>query len=79
LASRWFNARRAMAVHLLGDLRHPEAYAMLMALAERRGDKWRPVAIRALGLLGDERAVAALRSFDGDVEEDVKYALDLLT
>ncbi len=78
LASRWFPSRRAMALHLLGELRHPEAFGVLLDIAEQPHDPWRAVAIRALGHLGDRRAVPRLRAFSG-VEEDVEYALDLLT
>jgi len=79
LTARFFTSRRAMALHLFGELRHPEAFVVLMSIAEREGDPYRPVAIRALGHLGDQRAVEKLRLFSkSEVEEDVRYALDLL-
>lgn len=85
LTSRWFRSRRAMALHLLGELRHPEAFVILMGLAESMGEPARPVAIRALGHLGDKRAIVKLKAIsernpnDKDLHEDLAYALDLLT
>jgi hypothetical protein len=84
LTSRWFASRRAMALHLLGELRHPEAFGILMGLADSHGEPARPVAIRALGHLGDKRALSKLQAMaedktSEDVSEDLRYALDLLT
>jgi HEAT repeat protein len=84
LVSRWFQSRRAMALHLLGELRHPEAFAILMGLADSH-EPARAVAIRALGHLGDKRAIGPLEAIseknphDKDLHEDLRYALDLLT
>jgi HEAT repeat protein len=84
LVSRWFPSRRAMALHLLGELRHPEAFAILMGLADS-DQPARAVAIRALGHLGDKRAIRKLRAIsarhpnDKDLHEDLRYALDLLS
>ena len=85
LTTRWFLSRRAMALHLLGELRHPEAFTVLSGLAGSVGDPARPVAIRALGHLGDKRAVKQLQEIfaaqpeGADLHEDLRYALDLLT
>jgi HEAT repeat protein len=82
LVSRWFGARRAMALHLLGELRHPDAFSVLTAILENTQEPARAVAIRALGHLGDARAVAILKALapnaGEDLTEDLRYALDLL-
>lgn len=72
--------RRALALHLLGDLRHPIAYSTLTAIADSPNDPARGAAIRALGHLGDRRAADRLRviSVPQEMQEDVVYALSLL-
>ena len=80
LASRRQNDRRAMALHLLGDLRHPLAYSMLTAIAEARLTT-PPAAPRFAGsaTLGDKRAVAIIRAIpDPALAEDISYAFELL-
>ena len=82
LASRYFPMRRAMALHLLGDLRHPQAFELLTRIADTPDDLGRGVAIRALGHLGDKRALGPLQAIalaaSADLKEDLSYAFDLL-
>ncbi len=72
--------RRALAIHLLGDLRMPQAFERLSAIAHDEKDKARGAAVRALGHLFDPRARALIAPFAADetVAEDVTYALELL-
>lgn len=72
--------RRALALHLLGDLRHPLAYSTLTAIADTADDPARGTAIRALGHLNDKRSADHLRSLGvpEDMRDDVDYALALL-
>jgi HEAT repeat protein len=80
LTSRRSATHRAMALHLLGDLRHPLAFATLSAIAEAPSDPARGAAVRALGHLGDPRAAEKLRALQAasEIQEDVSYALALL-
>jgi len=81
LKSRKF-AERAAAVHFIGECKHPGALALLSAIA---GDPKHPLcdtAVRALGLLGDRRAVPILKglraSAGADLAEDIDAALKSL-
>lgn len=83
LTSKWFAHKRALALHLLGDVRHPKAYSVLSELVNSTDPAERSVAIRALGHLADPQARALLaplaaRTNDEVLAADVSYALSLL-
>lgn len=84
LSSNWQFAKRALAIHLLGDVRHPRAFEQLSVLAQSGDRKERSVAIRALGHLADHRGkdvITAMRgasAHDPELQEDMRYALELL-
>lgn len=80
LVARRPGDRRALALHLLGDLRHPLAYSTLTAIADAPEDPARGTAIRSLGHLGDPRSIDKIRALQSqaEVQEDALYALALL-
>jgi HEAT repeat protein len=58
-AGRW-RVDRALAIELLGDSLCPQAFEVLLRIANDEHDELRGTAVRGLGRLGDVRAVAPL-------------------
>ena len=69
-------AERAAAIYFLGESKHPCALEILLELVQDREEAMRDVAVRALGILGDHRAIATLSEAREDSQQELTEDID---
>jgi HEAT repeat protein len=73
----WRKAEKAAAIHFIGESAHPRAFEILAAIFGDERHPMRDVAIRALGHLGDERALPLFERFYSQLPAIMQHDIEL--